>query len=280
MDSIRKIFDAVLEQARISEIDIVAHPSQKVPFSYHLNPQIKSIEHAEEIVQQPLGFDLDTLKLQPVIDSISQSEHTSYCPTITVFNNIYQMMIDDSILESQSMDYMNPLIKKVDSKNQFERWFNAKQNDSTAVRRIKKQHDFHIAIVQKLHESGVNIVCGTDAGIGITLPGFSIHQELKFYKEAGLSNYEVLKTATVNASKTHSFMKSLGTVETGKTANLLLVEENPLAELSTLENPTCVFIKGRKLDRETLDSFKVKAKNRRNLLASALRYLENLIVEK
>ena len=276
----KEIFDAVLEQARISEIDIVAHPSQKVPFSYHLNPQIKSIEHAEEIVQQPLGFDLDTLKLQPVIAAISQSEHTSYCPTITVFNNIYQMMIDDSILESQSMGYMNPLIKKVDSKNQFERWFNAKQNDSTAVSRIKKQHDFHIAIVQKLHESGVNIVCGTDAGIGITLPGFSIHQELKFYKEAGLSNYEVLKTATVNASKTHSFMKSLGTVETGKTANLLLVEENPLAELSTLENPTCVFIKGRKLDRETLDSFKEKAKNRRNLLASALRYLENLIVEK
>ena len=57
----KEIFDAVIEQAKISEMDIVAHPSQKVPFSYHLNPQIKSIEHAEEIVQQPLQFVLDTL---------------------------------------------------------------------------------------------------------------------------------------------------------------------------------------------------------------------------
>jgi len=274
------IFDAVIEQATISEMDIVAHPSQKVPFSYHLNSQIQSIEHAEEIVQQPLQFDLDTIKLQSVIDSISQSEHTSYCPTITGFNNIYQMMIDDSILDSESLEYMNPLIKKVDSKKQFDRWFNAKQEDPATVDRIKKQHDFHIAIVKKLHEAGVNLICGSDAGIGVNLPGFSIHKELAFYKEAGLSNYEVLKTATVNASRTHSIMNDLGTIEEGKMANLLLLDGNPLVELSSLENPTCVFVKGRKLNRETLDSYKEKAKNRKNVIASALRYLENLIIEK
>ncbi len=274
------IFDAIIAQSKISEMDIVAHPSQKVPFSYHLKTQIKSIEHAEEIVQQPLQFDLDTIKLQPIIDSISQSKNTSYCPTLTGFNNIYQMMIDDSILDSESLKYMNPMIKKADSKNQFDRWFNAKQEDPGTVDRIKTQHDFHLTIVKKLHEAGVNIICGTDAGIGITLPGFSIHQELAFYKEAGLSNYEVLKTATVNAAQTHSAMGQLGSIESGKIANLLLVDENPLVELSSLENPTFVFVKGRKLNRETLDSFNKKATNRRNLMASALRYLENLIVEK
>lgn len=276
----KEIFDAVIEQAKISEIEIVAHPSQKVPFSYHLNPQIKSIEHAEEIVQQPLHFDLDTVKLQPIIDSISQSKHTSYCPTITVFNNIYQMMIDDSILYSESLEYMNPLIKKVDSKKQFERWFNARQEDPATIERIKKQHDFHITIVKKLHEAGIPIICGTDGGIGVTLPGFSIHKELAIYKEAGLSTYEVLKTATVNASKTHSIMNQLGTIEEGKIANLLLVDENPLVKLSSLKNPTYVFVKGRKLNRETLDSFNEKARNRKNLMASAIRYLENLIIEK
>lgn len=276
----KEIFDAVIEQAKISEIDIVAHPSQKVAFSYHLNPQIKSIEHAEEIVQQPLQFDLDDIKLQPIIDSISQSKHTRYSTTITVFNNIYQMMMDDSILDSESLEFMNPLILKVDSENQFNRWFNSKQEDSTTVSRIKKQHDFHITIVKKLHEAGVTIVCGTDAGIGVTLPGFSIHKELAFYKEAGLSNYEILKTATINASQTHSMMSQLGTVEEGKIANLLLVDENPLVTLSTLKNPICVFVKGRKLNSETLDSFNEKAKNRKNLMASTLRYLENLVIGK
>ena len=276
----RDIFDAVVEQAAISKMDIVAHPSQKVPFSYHLNPQIKSIEHAEEIVQQPLQFNLDTIKLQPIIDSISNSKHSSYCPTLTVFNNIYQMMINDSILEAEPLSYMNPLIKKVDSKNQFNRWHNAKMEDSNVVDRIKNQHDFHLEIVAQLHKAGVPIICGTDAGIGVTLPGFSIHKELAFYKEAGLSNYEVLKTATVNAAQTHSIMNQLGTIEEGKVANLLLVDHNPLMELSTLENPSSIFIKGRKINRKTLLSFKEKAKNRKNLIASALRYLENLLIEK
>ena len=276
----KEIFDAVVAQAKISEIDIVSHPSQKVPFSYHLNPQIKSIEHAEEIVQQPLHFDLDTIKLQSIIDSISQSKHTSYCPTITVFNNIYQMMMNDSILDSESLKYMNPLIKKTDSKKQFERWFNAKGEDPETVGRIKKQHDFHMTIVKKLHEAGVTIICGTDAGIGVTLPGFSIHTELAFYKNAGLSNYEVLKTATVNASKTHTLMNQLGTIEEGKTANLLIVDRNPLTTLSALKEPSTVFVKGRKLDRETLEHLNEKAKNRKNLMASAMRYLEHLIVER
>lgn len=276
----KEVFDAVIEQAKVSEIDIIAHPSQKVPFSYHLHPKIKSIEHAEEIVQQPLQFDLNTSKLQPIIDSISQVKHTSYSPTLTVFHNIYEMMMNDDILDSESLKYMNPLIKKDDSKRQFERWFNAKHEDSSTAERIKKQHDFHMTIVKKLHEAGVPIICGTDAGIGVTLPGFSIHKELNFYKEAGLSNYEVLKTATVNASRTHSMMNQLGTIEEGKVANLLVVNKNPLVDLSSLKNPTYVFVKGRKLNRETLDSFNQKAKNRKNLIATALRYLENLIIEK
>mgnify|MGYP003147109812 CR=1 FL=1 len=275
----KAVFDAIIEQAKISEMDIVAHPSQKVPFSYHLHSQIKSIEHAEEIVQQPLQFDLDQRKLQPIIDSISKSKHINYCPTITVFNNIYQMMMNDSILDSDSLKFMNPLIKMDDSKRQFDRWFNAKQNDPKTVDRIKSQHDFHLTIVKKLHEAGVPIICGTDGGIGITLPGFSMHKELAFYKEAGLSNYEVLKTATVNASQTHAIMNKLGTLEEGKIANLLLVDENPLVKLSTLKKPNYVFIKGRKLDRKTLDSFNEKAKNRKNIIATAFRYLENLIVE-
>lgn len=274
------IFDAVIEQAMISEMDIVAHPSQKVPYLYHFDPQIKSIEHAEEIIQQPLNYVLDTVKLNGVISDFEKSKHSSFSPTLTVYNNIYQMLIDDNILESEALKFINPLIKKVDSRAQFERWYNTKLIDSSIVSTIKKQHDFHLEIINRLHKVGVTIICGTDAGIGVTVPGFSIHQELAFYKEAGLSNYEVLKTATVNASKTHSIMNEMGSIEVGKIANLILLEDNPLFDLSALRNPTAVFIKGRKLDRETLDSFEDEARNRSNLIVSALRYAENLIIEK
>ncbi|MEH6535969.1 MAG: amidohydrolase family protein [Psychroserpens sp.] len=275
------IFDAVVEQAIISDIDIVAHPSQKVSYSYHFKQQIKSIEHAEEIIQQPLNYNLlDTLKLKHVFNEYEKSKESFFSPTLTVYNNIYQMLIDDNILESEQLQFINPLIKKVDSKAQFERWYHTKLRDSSIVKTIKKQHDFHLEIVKTLHKNGTTIICGTDSGIGVTVPGFSIHQELAFYKEAGLSNYEVLKTATINASKTHSIMNEMGTIEVGKIANLILIDDNPLLDLSALQNPTTVFIKGRKLNRETLDNYEKQAKNRNNLIASAVRYLENLIIEK
>ena len=274
------IFDAVLEQAEISDMDIVAHPSAKVPYSYHFNSQINSIEHAEEIIQQPLNYILDTLKLNEVIKGLAKSKHISFSPTLTVYNNIYQMLIDDNILASENLQLMNPLIKMTDSKTQFERWYNTKLRDSSIVKAIKNQHDFHLKIIKKLHETGVTIICGTDAGIGITIPGFSIHQELAFYKEAGLSNYEVLKTATVNASRTHYIMNKMGTIEVGKIANILLVDNNPLLDLSVLQNPKTVFIEGIELSRETLNDFKGRAKKRKNLIASAFRYVENLLVER
>jgi hypothetical protein len=261
-------------------MDIVSHPSQKVPYSYHFNSQIKSIEHVEEIIQQPLNYKLDPLKLKTVINDFEKSAHRNFSPTLAVYKNIYQMLLDDNILESEQLQFINPLIRLMDSKVQFERWNGGKLRDSSVVKTIKEQHDFHIKIIKKLHKIGLTFICGTDAGLGVTVPGLSVHKELAFYKKAGLSNYEVLKTATINASKTHSIMNNMGTIEVGKIANLLLINDNPLLGLSALKNPENVFVKGKKLDRETLDSFKNKAKNRSNLIASAIRYLENLIIEK
>ena len=274
------LYDVVMEQAKISDMDIVAHPSQKVPYAYHFDPQIKSIEHTEEFVQQPLNYTFDTVKLKEVVDLYKNAPYSKHCPTLVVFNNIYQMLMDDQILESEALAYMNPLIKKTDSKAQFDRWHNSKLEDDAVVERIKNQHDFHLYIIKKLHEAGVTIICGTDSGIGVTLPGFSVHRELAFYKEAGMSNYEVLQTATVNAAHTHKIMNNLGTVEEGKVANLLLIDDNPLEDLGSLKKPSTVFVKGRRLNRETLDLFNEKAKNRNNLMVTGLRYAENLFVER
>ena len=75
-------------------------------------------------------------------------------------------------------------------------------------------------------------------------------------------------------------MNNIGTIEVGKVANLILIDNNPLLELSALQTPTKVFIKGRKLNRETLNNFQKNARNRKNLIATAVRYLENLMFEK
>jgi hypothetical protein len=274
------IFDAIIEQAKASEMDIVSHPSRKVPYSYHFNSQIITIEHAEDIVQQPLNYQFDTVKLNQLVDEFSLSTKTSFCPTLIVYYNIYNMIINDDILNSKEMEYMNPLVILFDSKGQFNRWDNAKKNDPAIEKKILDQHNFHLLAIKKMHDAGVNIVSGTDAGIGITLPGLSIHHELELYSNAGLSNYEVLKTATINSSKTHSLMSDIGSIEKHKIANLILLKNNPLEDLQALENPEIVFIKGRAIEKKVLNEFKTKSRNRNNLIATILRYLENRVVEK
>ena len=270
----KDIFDAIIEQATKYNIDIVAHPSQKVPFSFHFKPQIKSIEHAEDIVQEGLNYKLDSLKLQNIIQEFKDSPNTSFCPTLISYYNIYKMLTDERILTSSSAFLMNALIRKTDSQDQFARWQRTKKQDPNIVSSIKKQHDFHLKIVKRFNNADINIICGTDAGIGMTAPGYSIQQELELYKEAGLSNYDVLKTATANASKVHKQMNNLGTIEVGKIANLLILENNPLNKLESLHHPLKVFIRGRKINREQLNDFQIKAKNRSNLLTTALRYAE------
>ncbi|WP_209329773.1 amidohydrolase family protein [Lunatimonas salinarum] len=274
------LFDAVLEKASELDFDVVAHPSAEVAYSYHFRSEIITIEHAEDIVQQPLNYQLDTAKLNEVVNLYASHHASALCPTLTVYHNIYQLMTDVNIMNSEDLDYMNPLIRMVDSQAQYDRWTIAQASDSTWSDRIKAQHEFHLLTIKKLHENGALIVAGTDAGIGVTPAGSSMHEELAFYQEAGMSTFEALATATINPSKTHDFLKDQGSISPGKLANFILAKENPLDAISALKDPLKVFIRGRKIERETLLEFKEKAKNRPNTLVSGLRYAENLLIEK
>ncbi len=276
----RELYDAILVKGKELDFDVVAHPSDKVPYSYHFRPEIVTIEHAEDIVQQPLDYQLDTAKLAEVVELYASHPNTALCPTLVVYHNIYRLLTDDNILNSGELDYMNALIRQEDSQAQYDRWTGTKASDSTIVGSIRDQHNFHLYAIKKLHERQVPIVAGTDTGIGVTPAGYSMHEELDFYMQAGMSNYEALQTATINPSRTHDFLNSQGSIETGKIANLILTEGNPLEDLNVLRNPEMVLVRGHQINRETLHAFAQKARNRSNLLASALRYAEYLVIEK
>ncbi len=274
------IENAILAQSILSNISIVAHPSREIPYLDQFQPQISSIEHAEEIVQQGLEYKLDSLKLDTIIQKFVRTQK-SFCPTLTGYFKIFEMLeLGENVLTSDPAYYINPLMQKFDSKVQYDRWANEKENNSSIKSDIDAQHQFHLYIIKRMNEAGVNIVCGTDAGIGITAPGYSIHQELGLYKEAGLSNYDVLKTATINPTKTHKELEQIGSIEKGKLANFILTSKNPLEDLSVLNNPEWVMIKGRKIDKMLLKEFTENAQDRNNLVVTGLRYAEYLFIEK
>jgi len=264
------IFDAIIEQAKIEDFQIASHPSHEVDYDYHFKPEIETIEHTEDIVQTALNFDVDSTKLNAIIN-LYKTHQKSHTPTLTIFQNIIDVLEEEDIRTSEMASYMNPGFLILGSEDTYNRWTSEKQYNPEITQRLKSQHQTHLAIVKQLHDNNVNVVCGSDAGIMFSPAGFSTHEELTYYIDAGLTPYEALKTATINPSKVSSFYQDIGTIEVGKTANFILAKQNPLKDLKTLKTPEQVWINGRLLDKEDLYLLKDKAKNRQNTIASIYR---------
>ena len=98
-------------------------------------------------------------------------------------------------------------------------------------------------------------MAGSDTGIANadTFPGFSLQDELGYLVDAGLTPVEALQCATINAARWLGRVGSLGTVETGKLADLVLLDANPLADIRIARKIRAVVMNGRLLDRERLD---------------------------
>lgn len=89
-------------------------------------------------------------------------------------------------------------------------------------------------MVKDVHDKGGMIVAGTDSPI---LPfGFGLHLELEAYAEAGLSVFEVLQTAAINAARALGAGEDLGSVEPGKLADLIIVDKNPLENIRNIRD--------------------------------------------
>ncbi|HEU4889410.1 MAG TPA: amidohydrolase family protein [Thermoanaerobaculia bacterium] len=99
------------------------------------------------------------------------------------------------------------------------------------------------ALVGALDDAGARILAGTDAGY-LVPAGTSLHEELAELSAAGLTNEEVLASATRNAGE-YLGDPTLGVIHTGARADLLLVNENPLENLATLRHPAGVMVNGR-----------------------------------
>jgi hypothetical protein len=109
-----------------------------------------------------------------------------------------------------------------------------------------------LEIVGAMHRAGVKFMAGTDFSNPYLYPGFSLHDELALFVEAGFTPMEALQTATRNPAEFLGLSDSLGTVEKGKFADLVLLEADPLENISNTQRINAVFVNGRYLSKETL----------------------------
>jgi imidazolonepropionase-like amidohydrolase len=107
-------------------------------------------------------------------------------------------------------------------------------------------------VVGRMHRAGVRILAGTDAP-WLVVPGFSLHYELVLLVKAGLTPPDALRAATLDTAQFLGLENSLGTVETGKLADLVLLDANPLEDIRNTHKISGVFLQGRYFNRQALD---------------------------
>ena len=108
-------------------------------------------------------------------------------------------------------------------------------------------------LVGMLHQAGARLLAGTDCfGLGKQLPGLGLQNELALLVEAGLSPLAALQAATVRAADALDQSRSLGALEPGKLADIVVVEGDPLADIHNARRVRTVLKAGRVFDATTL----------------------------
>ncbi len=116
----------------------------------------------------------------------------------------------------------------------------------------KKLYQKELELVGAMHKAGVLLMTGTDIPGAYTYPGFSLHDELALFVQTGFMPMAALQAATINPAKFLSLEKSLGTVEKGKLADLILLDANPLEDIANTKKISAVIVNGKYLPKDLL----------------------------
>jgi imidazolonepropionase-like amidohydrolase len=101
-----------------------------------------------------------------------------------------------------------------------------------------------LTVIGALHKAGIPLVPGTDSG----LVGYGLDRELELYVEAGMTPLEAIQSATIVSARAMKLERDSGTVAPGKRADLVLVQGNPLANISDIREVSSVVANGRLYD--------------------------------
>jgi imidazolonepropionase-like amidohydrolase len=175
-----------------------------------------------------------------------KKNHTWQCPTLVMTRN-YSWLDDPAVSSDARVKYVRPGLR-----NSWQRMTAA----GLAVQeRAARQQLFRKrqAMLNQMQHLGVGILAGTDLGNPYCFPGSSLSDELALLVEAGLKPIEALQAATRSPARFLGRDEELGTVQTGKRADLVLLDADPLADIRHTTKIQSVITNGRYYDRAALD---------------------------
>lgn len=138
-------------------------------------------------------------------------------------------------------------------KRSWEQTWPATAQSATAVTRQLNYFATQLRWAGAMHSAGVRFLAGTDLGVRDIFPGSSLHDELEWFVKSGFTPVEALQTATTNAAAALGRDQSIGTIAVGRTADLVVLDADPLDDINNVRKIRGVMLRGRWFDRRALD---------------------------
>ena len=174
-------------------------------------------------------------------------------PTLTAYRGAF--FVDDaSFSDDPRLVYVLPHIRK--------RWEEYRASVKPAECAIgRRLFTKSVELAGEMHKAGLAMLAGTDASDEPwVFAGSSLHDELELLVQAGLTPLEALQTATLNPARFLGATGTMGTVEPGMQANLIVLDADPLADIRNTQKIRSVVLRGRLLDRQALDGLLSEAR--------------------
>lgn len=190
--------------------------------------------------------DLDGPEIEAMIEAMVRND-VSVDPTLVLFEGMVRGD-DPYYTEAGSLELASPSL--VDNwKTQFN--FNGGWSDVDYTEARAAWPTF-LELARRLHEGGVLLTAGTDANNPWIVPGVSLHRELELLVDAGIPELDVLTIATRNGARVMGIDDEVGTIEVGKWADLVLLNADPLADISNVRQVVWVMQAGRRYEPQSL----------------------------
>jgi len=259
-------FMAIAETANKLDMPFAGHVPSDVGVPEALAAGIATIDHLDGYMQTLISPDeapsgglggffglllavhADESRIQGIAEATAAAG-VAIVPTEALFEHSTNDVDPDEMGDWPEMKYV--------SRRVVREWIAIKRDlaadDDTGERVGARAIDLRRKLILALHQAGVQILLGSDSPQRFNVPGFALHRELEYLVAAGLTEFEALQTGTVNAARFFG-NDDLGTIEVGKIADLVLLDQNPLADIINIRRVHGTMLRGRWVSREEIDA--------------------------
>jgi len=250
-------YAALIATARREGLPVIGHIPDNLGVDAALDSRQKMIAHAESYLQTYFEFhrslptepaEIDTMAREVAAKTAKAGAYVQ--PTLSVFRQIISQVADaDPLLQRPEMRLMPPAAigDWLPQRNPYlHNWSYANLDHFKAQYRMMQR------LVRELRDAGVPLLVGTDDMVPMQLPGFAMKAEMEEMQEAGLTPFEVLKAATVTSAQFLGRQDRSGAVRAGYDADLVLLDADPLEDVSNVFRQAGVMLHGRWLDEASL----------------------------